>query len=95
MRLPLRCSTWLALLVLTIVPSRADAQQKLTPVNYGTITISGLHWPYLIAEQQGMLQKEGLEIKRVLGGTTTATSHALVAGLHRFRADESGTATFC
>jgi ABC-type nitrate/sulfonate/bicarbonate transport system substrate-binding protein len=27
-----------------------------------------------------MLQKEGLEIKRVLGGTTTATSQALVAG---------------
>ena len=80
MQLPLRCSTWLALLILTAVPSRADAQQKLTPINYGTITISALHWPYLIAEQEGMLQKEGLEIKRVLGGTTTATSQALVAG---------------
>ena len=80
MRLPFRYGTWLALLTLTIAPSRADAQQKLTPVNYGTITISALHWPYLIAEQEGMLQKEGLEIKRVLGGTTTATSQALVAG---------------
>jgi ABC-type nitrate/sulfonate/bicarbonate transport system substrate-binding protein len=80
MQLLLRYSTWLALLVLTTVPSRVDAQQKLTPVNYGTITISALHWPYLIAEQEGMLQKEGLEIKRVLGGTTTATSQALVAG---------------
>ena len=45
-------------------------------MNYGTITISALHWPYLIAEQEGMLQKEGMEIKRVLGGTTTATSQA-------------------
>ncbi len=80
MRLPLRNGTWLVLLVLTTVPSRTDAQQKLTPINYGTITISALHWPYLIAEQEGMLQKEGLEIKRVLGGTTTATSQALVAG---------------
>ena len=80
MRLPLRSVTWLVLLVLTTVPSRTDAQQKLTPINYGTITISALHWPYLIAEQEGMLQKEGLEIKRVLGGTTTATSQALVAG---------------
>jgi ABC-type nitrate/sulfonate/bicarbonate transport system substrate-binding protein len=60
--------------------NRAAAQQKLTPVNYGTITISALHWPYLIAEQEGMLQREGIEMKRVLGGTTTATSQALVAG---------------
>jgi ABC-type nitrate/sulfonate/bicarbonate transport system substrate-binding protein len=80
MQLLLRGGTWLALLILAAVPSRAEAQQKLTPVNYGTITISALHWPYLIAEQEGMLQKEGLEIKRVLGGTTTATSQALVAG---------------
>ena len=80
MQLSLGYGTWLALLILTTVPSRADAQQKLTPINYGTITVSALHWPYLIAEQEGMLQKEGLEIKRVLGGTTTATSQALVAG---------------
>src|SRR4026209_1601842 len=80
MRMALRYRAWLVLLVLIIPASRAAAQQKLTPVNYGTITISALHWPYLIAEQEGMLQKEGIEIKRVLGGTTTATSQALVAG---------------
>ena len=73
-------SAWLVLVVLTTPVSPAAAQQKLTPVNYGTITISALHWPYLIAEQEGMLQREGIEIKRVLGGTTTATSQALVAG---------------
>jgi NitT/TauT family transport system substrate-binding protein len=78
--LTLRYGAWLVVLVLMTALSRAEAQQKLTPVNYGTITISALHWPYLIAEQEGMLQKEGLEIKRVLGGTTTATSQALVAG---------------
>ena len=70
--------------MLIIVAGYADAQQKLTAVNYGTITISALHWPYLIAEQEGMLQREGLEIKRVLGGTTTATSQALVAGSTEF-----------
>ena len=80
MQLARRYSIGFALIILMISTSRADAQQKLTPVNYGTITISALHWPYLIAEQEGMLQKEGLEIKRVLGGTTTATSQALVAG---------------
>jgi NitT/TauT family transport system substrate-binding protein len=74
--------TWFVLLIPITSASRAAGQQspKLTPVNYGTITISALHWPYLIAEQEGMLQKEGIEIKRVLGGTTTATSQALVAG---------------
>ena len=73
---------WLAALIGIIAASRSEAQPsaKLTPVNYGTITISALHWPYLIAEQEGMLQREGIEIKRVLGGTTTATSQALVAG---------------
>jgi ABC-type nitrate/sulfonate/bicarbonate transport system substrate-binding protein len=74
--------TLFVLLLLIAAENRAGAQQpaKLTPVNYGTITISALHWPYLIAEQEGMLQKEGIEIKRVLGGTTTATSQALVGG---------------
>ena len=80
MRMALIHSAWLVLVVLMTPVSPAAAQQKLTPVNYGTITISALHWPYLIAEQEGMLQKEGIEIKRVLGGTTTATSQALVAG---------------
>ena len=73
-------SAWLVLVVWMTPVSPAAAQQKLTPVNYGTITISALHWPYLIAEQEGMLQREGIEMKRVLGGTTTATSQALVAG---------------
>lgn len=80
MRMALIHSAWLVLVVWMTPVSPAAAQQKLTPVNYGTITISALHWPYLIAEQEGMLQKEGIEIKRVLGGTTTATAQALVAG---------------
>jgi ABC-type nitrate/sulfonate/bicarbonate transport system substrate-binding protein len=86
MQWALKYGTWFALLVLIIAPSRGAAQSsaKLTTVNYGTITISALHWPYLIAEQEGMLQKEGIEIKRVLGGTTTATSQALVAGSTEF-----------
>src|ERR1700693_3258048 len=73
------CFTLLALMTL---PNRAHGQQspKLTTVNYGTITISALHWPFLIAEQEGFLQKEGIDFKRVMGGTTTATSQALVAG---------------
>jgi ABC-type nitrate/sulfonate/bicarbonate transport system substrate-binding protein len=86
MQWALKYGTWFALLILIIAPSRGAAQSsaKLTTVNYGTITISALHWPYLIAEQEGMLQKEGIEIKRVLGGTTTATSQALVAGSTEF-----------
>ena len=82
MALTLRYATWFVVLVVITAVSRAEAQQtpKLTPVNYGTITISALHWPYLIAEQEGMLQREAIEIKRVMGGTTTATSQALVAG---------------
>ncbi len=71
-----------AALLIAITVGHVEAQQnpKLTVVNYGTITFSALHWPYLIAEQEGMFQKEGIEIKRVLGGTTTATAQALVAG---------------
>jgi ABC-type nitrate/sulfonate/bicarbonate transport system substrate-binding protein len=74
--------TGTALLVLITWAHSGRAQQntRLTPVNYGTITISALHWPYLIAEQEGFLQKEGIEIRRVMGGTTTATSQALVGG---------------
>ena len=53
-----------AALVLMASATRIEAQQTqtLTPINYGTITMSALHWPYLIAEQEGMLQKEGIEI---------------------------------
>jgi NitT/TauT family transport system substrate-binding protein len=82
MQSALKYGTWFALLFLITAPDRGAAQQgaKLTTINYGTITISALHWPYLIAEQEGMLQKEGIDMKRVLGGTTTATSQALVAG---------------
>jgi NitT/TauT family transport system substrate-binding protein len=73
---------WVASLFLSLCVPRVGAQQspKLTTVNYGTITISAFHWPYLIAEQEGMFQKEGIELKRVMGGTTTATSQALVGG---------------
>jgi ABC-type nitrate/sulfonate/bicarbonate transport system substrate-binding protein len=70
---------WL-ILIISATGAQAQPSPKLTTVNYGTITISALHWPYLIAEQEGMLQKEGIEMKRVLGGTTTATSQALLAG---------------
>ena len=82
MALTLRYGAWFVVLALVTSLSRANAQKstELTSINYGTITISALHWPYLIAEQEGMLQKEGIEIKRVMGGTTTATSQALVGG---------------
>ena len=51
--------SWFVLLLLIVAQDRAAAQQtvKLTPVNYGTITISKLHWPFSIAAQEGMLQK--------------------------------------
>jgi len=77
-----KCGVCFTLLALTTLPNRAHGQQssKLTTVNYGTITISALHWPFLIAEQEGFLQREGIDFKRVMGGTTTATSQALVAG---------------
>ena len=53
-----KAASWFALLLLIMPVPCAEAQPsaKLTPVNYGTITISALHWPYLIAEQEGMLQ---------------------------------------
>ena len=71
-----RYRAWFVLLILITSASRTQAQQspKLTTVNYGTITISALHWPFLIAEQEGMLRKEGIKLKRVLGRTTTAAA---------------------
>src|SRR5947208_13528796 len=62
--------------------SGAHAQQnpKLTTVNDGNIVITATNWPFLIAEQEGMFQKEGIDFKRVIGGNTTATTQALVAG---------------
>ena len=69
------------LLLLSSVP-RTQAQQnpKLTPVNYGNIVLTASNWPFLIAEQEGLFQKEGIDFKRVIGGNTTATTQALVAG---------------
>src|SRR5262249_38559311 len=69
-----------ALLLLLTSVSRAQAQQKLTPVNYGNIVLTASNWPFLIAEQEGLFQKEGIDFKRVIGGNTTATTQALVAG---------------
>src|SRR5437879_6233662 len=70
------------LLTLMTSASRTHAQQnpKLTTVNYGNIVITATNWPFLIAEQEGMFQKEGIDFKRVIGGNTTATTQALVAG---------------
>src|SRR6058998_2940297 len=70
------------LLMLMTSASRTHAQQnpKLTTVNYGNIVITATNWPFLIAEQEGMFQKEGIDFKRVIGGNTTATTQALVAG---------------
>src|SRR5207245_9203212 len=69
------------LLTLMTSASRTHAQQnpKLTTVNYGNIVITATNWPFLIAEQEGMFQKEGIDFKRVIGGNTTATTQALVA----------------
>jgi hypothetical protein len=60
MTLTLTYGAWFVVLVLITSVSGADAQQtpKLTPINYGTITISALHWPYLIAEQKACFKKK-------------------------------------
>jgi len=75
-----------ALLLLLISADRTQAQQssKLTPVNYGNIVLTASTWPFLIAEQEGLFQKEGIDFKRVIGGNTTATTQALVAGSTEF-----------
>ena len=74
------------LFVLSLLAGPAQAQQsaKLRTVTYGVITISALNWPFLIAEHQGMFQREGVDFVRVLGDTTTMTSQALVAGAMDF-----------
>src|SRR5262249_38325588 len=41
-------------------------------------------WPFLIAEQEGLFQKEGIDFKRVIGGNKTATKKGLVAGFTHF-----------
>jgi hypothetical protein len=73
---------WLTLLLLMISAAVAQAQQssKISTVNYGNIVITATNWPFLIAEQEGMFQKESFDFKRVIGGNTTATAQALVAG---------------
>jgi len=78
----LRHRAWITLLLLLIVTDRAQAQQnpKLTPINYGNIVLTASTWPFLIAEQEGFFQREGIDFKRVIGGNTTATTQALVAG---------------
>src|SRR5262250_3311890 len=65
-----------------ILSSRTQAQtsQKLTTVNYGNIVLSASNWPFFIAEQEGFFVREGIDFKRVIGGNTTATTQALVAG---------------
>ena len=70
------------LLLLLSSASRSQAQQnpRLTPVNYGNIVLTASNWPFLIAEQEGLFQKEGIDFKRVIGGNTTATTQTLVAG---------------
>jgi NitT/TauT family transport system substrate-binding protein len=82
MHCALRLRAWIALLLLLIVTHRTQAQQnpKLTPINYGNIVLTASTWPFLIAEQEGFFLKEGIDFKRVIGGNTTATTQALVAG---------------
>jgi len=73
---------WFLAAILLISAHRTHAQQspKLTPVNYGNIVITATNWPFLIAEQEGMFQREGIDFKRVIGGNTTATTQTLIAG---------------
>jgi ABC-type nitrate/sulfonate/bicarbonate transport system substrate-binding protein len=82
MHCALRLRAWITLLLLLIVTNRTQAQQnpKLTPINYGNIVLTASTWPFLIAEQEGFFLKEGIDFKRVIGGNTTATTQALVAG---------------
>src|SRR5258707_8457043 len=82
MHCALRLRAWITLLLLLIASDRTQAQQtpKLTPINYGNIVLTASTWPFLIAEQEGFFQREGIDFKRVIGGNTTATTQALVAG---------------
>jgi ABC-type nitrate/sulfonate/bicarbonate transport system substrate-binding protein len=70
------------LFAISVATGVAHAQQssKITPINYGNIVLTASTWPFLIAEQEGFFVKEGVDFKRVIGGNTTATTQALVAG---------------
>ena len=70
----------LLLLLTWANPTQAQQNPKLAPVNYGNIVLTASNWPFLIAEQEKLFQKEGIDFKRVIGGNTTATTQALVAG---------------
>jgi ABC-type nitrate/sulfonate/bicarbonate transport system substrate-binding protein len=78
----LRLRAWITLLLLLIATDRTQAQQtpKFTSINYGNIVLTASTWPFLIAEQEGFFQKEGIDFKRVIGGNTTAATQALIAG---------------
>ena len=82
MHCALRHPARITLLLLLIVTDRTQAQQnpKITTVNYGNIVLTASTWPFLIAEQEGFFQREGIDFKRVIGGNTTATTQAVVAG---------------
>ncbi len=77
-----RSGLWLFASILLVLVNAIHAQPnpKLTPVDYGNIVITATNWPFLIAEQEGMFQREGIDLKRVVGGNTTATTQALIAG---------------
>ena len=68
----------LALFLAAAAP--AAAQRPATEVNYGQITVSALNWPFLIAERQGFFAEQGIQLSKIVGGNTAATSQALVAG---------------
>jgi ABC-type nitrate/sulfonate/bicarbonate transport system substrate-binding protein len=73
---------WVIVFCLSTEVGVAHAQQssRVTPINYGNIVLTASTWPFLIAEQEGFFLKEGIDFKRVIGGNTTATTQALVAG---------------
>src|SRR4030095_7884771 len=70
------------LLLLLSSASRSQAQQnpRLTTVKYGNIVPTASNWPCLIAGQERVFQREGIDHKRCSGGNPSATTQALVAG---------------
>jgi len=82
MHCALRLRAGIALFLLLVAADRARAQPapKLAPIHYGNIVLTASTWPFLIAEQEGFFQREGIDFKRIIGGNTTAATQALVAG---------------